>query len=313
MGRRVNSHKNAKLTARGREEMVRRLGTKGAAAVAADYGLSVRTVRKWKHRYAVGGVEALADASSRPKRCRCSLTSEDMSQIHELRIARKTGDEIALLLGLRRSTVFRALRKLGLSRLSSLEPKPPVQRYEWDSPGDMLHVDIKRLGKIDGIGHRKAGTRQVKRRRPGWEYLHVCVDDASRLAYTAIHADETAESAVEFLWCAVAWYKQHGIEVKRVLTDNGACYKSWKFRQACRELGIQHKRTKPYHPQTNGKAERFIRTALKEWAYASTYTHSWKRTQDLPLWTYRYNFQRPHTALDRNPPASRLPGEGATC
>ncbi len=293
--------------------MVRRLGTKAAAAVAADYGLSVRTVRKWKHRYAMGGVEALADASSRPKRCRCSLTSEDMSQIHELRITRKTGDEIALLLGLRRSTVFRALRKLGLSRLSPLEPKPPVQRYEWDSPGDMLHVDIKRLGKIDGIGHRKAGTRQVKRRRPGWEYLHVCVDDASRLAYTAIHADETAESAVEFLWCAVAWYKQHGIEVKRVLTDNGACYKSWKFRQACRELGIQHKRTKPYHPQTNGKAERFIRTALKEWAYASTYTHSWKRTQDLPLWTYRYNFQRPHTALGRNPPVYRLPGAGTTC
>lgn len=138
----------------------------------------------------------------------------------------------------------------------------------------MLHLDIKRLGKIDGIGHRKAGTRQVKRRKPGWEYLHVCVDDASRLAYTAIHADETAESAVEFLWNAVAWYKRHGITVTRVLTDNGACHKSWKFCHACRELGIQHKRTRPYHPQTNGKAERFIRTALKEWAYACTYTHS---------------------------------------
>ena len=293
--------------------MVRRLGTKSAPAVAADYGLSVRTVRKWKHRYDVGGFEALADASSRPKRCRCSLTKAEMAQIHELRKGRKTGDEIARLLGLHRSTVFRTLRKLGLSRLASLEPNPPVQRYEWESPGDMLHVDIKRLGKIDGVGHRKAGTRQVKRRKPGWEYLHVCVDDASRVAYTAIHPDETAESAVEFLWFAVAWYKQHGIKVKRVLTDNGACYKSRKFRQVCNEFGIQHKRTKPYHPQTNGKAERFIRTALKEWAYASTYTHSWKRTHDLPLWTYRYNFLRPHMALGRNPPASRLPGAGTTC
>ena len=292
--------------------MVRRLGTKSAAAVAADYGVSVRTVRKWKHRYAAGGSEALADASSRPRRCRGSLTDEEIARIHELRKGRKTGDEIALLLGLRRSTVYRALRKMGLSRLASLEPKPTVQRYEWGSPGDMLHVDIKRLGKLDGIDHRKAGTRQVKRRKPGWEYLHVCVDDASRVAYAAIHADETAESAVEFLWFAVALYKQHGIRVKRVLTDNGACYKSRKFRQACEELGVQHKRTKPYHPQTNGKAERFIRTALKERAYARTYTHSWKRTQDLPLWTYRYNFQRPHTALGRNPPASRLPGAGTT-
>ena len=146
-------------------------------------------------------------------------------KIHELRQGRKTGDEIALLLGVCRSTVFRAIRKLGLSRLSSLVPKPPVHRYEWDSAGDMLHVDIKRLGKIDGIGHRKAGTRQGKRRKPGWEYLLVCVDDASCVAYTAIHEDETAASAVEFLWFAVAWYKQHGIKVKRVLTDNGACYK----------------------------------------------------------------------------------------
>ena len=137
------------------------------AAVAADYVLSVRTVRKWKRRYAVGGGQALADASSRPKRCRCRLIVEDMAQIRSLRSERKAGDEIALLLGLRRSTVFRALRKLGLSRLVSLEPKPPVQGYEWVSPGDMLHVDIKRLGKIDGIGHRNAGTRQVKRRKPG--------------------------------------------------------------------------------------------------------------------------------------------------
>ena len=226
----------------------------------------------------------MRDITSRPRRWRCRLTEEEYARIYLLRKERKTGDEIALLLEVCRTTVFRALRTLTISRFSSLEPRVPVKRYEWECPGDMLHLDIKRMGKIDGVGHRKAGTRQVRRRRSDWEYLHVCVDDASRLAYTAIHADETAESAVEFLWFAVAWYMVgQGINVKRVLTDNGACYKSWKFRQACRELGIKHKRTKPYHLQTNGKAERFTRTALKEWVYAYTYTHSWKRTVCLPI------------------------------
>ena len=183
-----------------------------------------------------------------------------------------------------------------------------MRRYQWEKPGQMLHIDIKRLGKIDGVGHRKAGTRQVCRRRPGWEYLHVCIDDASRVACTAIHPDETAESAVEFLWHAVAWYTAQGMKVERILTDNGACYTSRKFSEACREFGIQHKRTRPYRPQTNGKAERFIQTALKEWAYAQTYTHSWKRTACLSKWTHHYNFVRPHSALGRKPPASCLNG-----
>ena len=280
-----------------------------AATVAAGFGVSLRTARKWMKRYREGGVASLADASSRPRCCRNRLTEMDVSEIFELRKKRLTGDAIALRLGLCRSTVFRALRRLGCSRLSSLEKKEPIRRYQWEKPGQMLHLDIKRLGKIDGVGHRKAGTRQVRRRRPGWEYLHVCVDDASRAAYTAILPDETAESAIEFLWFAVAWYASHGIRVERVLTDNGACYKSWKFRDACRELGIRHKRTRPYRPQTNGKAERFIRTALNEWAYAETYTHSWKRTANLPIWTHHYNYSRPHTALGRKPPASKL-GEG---
>ena len=170
----------------------------------------------------------------------------------------------------------------------------------------MLHLDIKRLGEIDGFGHRKVGARQVHRRRPGWEYLHVCVDGASRLAYVAIFSDETAESAVKFLWFAVAWYASHGIKVERVLTDNGACYKSWNFRDVCREFSIKHKRTRPYRPQTNGEAERFIKIALKEWAYAPTYTHSRQRTDYLSIWTYRYNYVRPHSALGRKPPASKL-------
>ena len=305
---RVNSHKNAKLTPRGREEMVRRMDSMPAAAVAAGFGVSLRTARKWKRRYRQGGVEALADKSSRPMRCRSRLTEKTFGEIFSLRRKRLTGDAIAARLGLGRSSVFRALRKLGCSRLASLEVKPPVRRYQWEKPGQMLHIDIKRLGKIDGVGHRKAGTRQVCRRRPGWEYLHVCIDDASRVAYTAIHPDETAESAVEFLWHAVAWYTAQGMKVERILTDNGACYTSRKFSEACREFGIQHKRTRPYRPQTNGKAERFIQTALKEWAYAQTYTHSWKRTACLSKWTHHYNFVRPHSALGRKPPASCLNG-----
>ena len=261
--------------------MVRRMDSMPAAAVAAGFGVSLRTARKWKSRYRHGGIEALVDKSSRLLRCRSKLTEKTFGEIFSLRQKRLTGDAIAARLGLCRSSVFRALRKLGCSRLASLEVKPPVRRYQWEKPGQMLHLDIKRLGKIDGVGHRKAGTRQVCRRRPGWEYLHVCIDDASRVPYTAIHPDETAESAVEFLWHAVAWYTEQGLKIERVLTDNGACYKSRKFGEACREFGIQHKRTRPYRPQTNGKAERFIQTALKEWAYAQTYTHSWKRTAYL--------------------------------
>ena len=288
--------------------MIRRMRYQPAATVAAGFGVSLRTARKWMSRYRHGGVEALADRSSRPKRCRDKLTERELKYILALRKERLTGEEIALRLVFCRSSVFRALHKLGCSRLSCFEKKEPIQRYQWEKPGQMLHLDIKRLGKIDGVGHRKSGTRQVCRRRPGWEYLHVCVDDASRAAYTAVLPDETAESAVEFLWFAVAWYASHGIKVERVLTDNGSCYKSWKFRDACREFGIKHKRTRPYRPQTNGKAERFIRTALKEWAYAQTYTHSWKRTAYLPIWTHRYNYLRPHSALGRKPPASRLRG-----
>lgn len=304
----MNSHKNAKLTVRGREEIIRRMHFQPASAVAAAFGVSVRTVRKWKCRYRLGGVEALADRTSRPKRCRNKLTCHDLAKIMALRKQRLTGDAIVSQLGFCRSTVYRALRKMGLSRLCSLEEKKPVVRYQWDKPGQMLHLDVKKLGRIDGVGHRMVGLGNARRRKPGWEYLHVCVDDASRAAYTAILPDETADSAVEFLWFSVCWYATHGIKIERVLTDNGSCYKSWKFRDACRELGIKHKRTRPYRPQTNGKAERFIRTALNEWAYAETYTHSWKRTAKLPIWTHYYNFSRPHSALGRDSPASKLAG-----
>ena len=211
----MNSHKNAKLTARGREEMIRRMEFAPAATVAAGFGVSLRTARKWMSRYRQGGMEALKDRSSRPRRCRSRLTAHDIDRIVALCKERLTGDEIALRLKPCRSGIFRALRKLGYSRLSSLEVKEPVQRYQWEKPGQMLHLDIKRLSKIDGVSHRKTGTRQTCRRRPSWEYLYVCVDDAFRAAYTAILPDETAESAIEFLWFAIAWYASHGIKVER--------------------------------------------------------------------------------------------------
>lgn len=189
----------------------------------------------------------LTNKSFCPKRCRNKLTEQDVYHIWTLRKERLMGDELALRLGFCRSSVFRALRKLDSSRLSSLEEKAPTVRYQWERPGQMLHLDIKRLGKIAGIGHKKAGTRQV-RRRLGWEYLHVCIDDASRLAYLAIFSDETADSAVDFLWSVVAWYASHGLKIEWVLTDNGSCYRLWKFRDACREFAIKHKRTRPYRP-----------------------------------------------------------------
>ena len=216
--------------------MIWRMQAAPAAAVAAGFGVSLRTAGKWMNRFRQGGSEALADRSSRPEHCRSKLTERVFGCVLALRKNRLTGDEIALRLGLCRSTVFRALRKLGCSQLACLEEKQPVQRYQWEQPGQMLHLDIKKLGKIDGVGHRKTGTRRVHRRRPGWEYLHACIDDASRAAYTAVLADETVESARKFLWLAVAWYALHGIKVERVLIDNEACYKSWKFRDACRRI-----------------------------------------------------------------------------
>lgn len=294
--------------------MVRRMAHSPAAIVSAVFGVSVRTARKRKKRYQQGGVEALADRSSRSVRCRSKLTESIYGKVFALRKQRLTGDDIAASLGLSRSTVFRILRKLDCARLSSLEEKLPVRRYQWEKPGQMLHLDIKRLGKIDGVGHRKTGTRQVPRRRPGWEYLHVCVDDASRVACTGIYPDETAESAVEFLWCAVLpGMPPAASGLKEYLQIMGPATSHTNSGKPAVSFGIRHKRTRPYRPQTNGKAEQFIRTALKEWAYAQTYTHSWKRTVCLPRWTQYYNFLRPHSALGRKPPASILDREGTTC
>ena len=250
----------------------------------------------------------MQDRSSRPYSLRNPTPDDVADRIIALRRQRLTGAHIAARTGVSAATVSRVLRRAGLSRLRDLEPAEPVRRYERDHPGDMIHLDIKRLGKFERAGHRITGDRtgQSNSRGIGWEYVHVCVDDASRLAFTQVHPDEKAVSAVAHLNAAVAWYASIGVKVARVMTDNGSCYKSHAFKAACAELGIRHIRTKPYTPKTNGKAERFIQTALREWAYARVYQTSDDRAADLPVWTHLYNWHRPHTALKSKPPISRL-------
>jgi len=225
-----------------------------------------------------------------------------------LRRQRRTGGDIATTLGLSRATVFRILARLGMSRLKSLEPAEPVRRYECDAPGDMIHIDIKKLGRFYTVGHRITGDRtgQSNSRDVGWEFVHVCIDDASRVAFTRIMPDEKKESAAAFLEAALAYYTSLGITVQRVMTDNGSCYKSKAFRDARKARALKHVRTRPYTPKTNGKAEPFIQTALREWAYATAYENSDRRAEELPRGMHRYNWHRPHGSLKAQTPICRL-------
>jgi transposase InsO family protein len=229
------------------------------------------------------------------------------AQIVALRHQRLTGSEIAARLGLPRSTVARILQRAGLGRLSSLEPAEPVRRYEKQFPGELLHLDTKKLGRIGRVGHRVTGDYRRRARGVGWEFVHVCVDDRSRLAYAEILPDERQESASAFLKRAVAWFARKGIRARAVLTDNGSCYVAKRFVATCRRLGLRAKRTRPYRPQTNGKAERFIQTLKREWAYRWIYINSEQRQQRLPLYLHFYNFHRQHQSLGELPPVSRLP------
>lgn len=305
----MNVHKNARLTPLGRERLVGLIaGGMTFVQVGAVCGCSAKTAAKWWKRFLTEGREGLHDRQSRPRSLR-NPTPDDVAQrIISLRRERLTGAHIAAKTGVSPATVSRVLRRAGLSRLRDLEPAEPVRRYERDHPGDLIHLDIKRLGRFERTGHRITGDRtgQSNSRGIGWEYVHVCVDDASRLSFTEIHPDEKAASAIAHLKAAVAWYASMGVTVARVMTDNGSCYKSHAFKTVCAELGIRHIRTKPYTPKTNGKAERFIQTALREWAYARAYQTSDQRAADLPVWTHLYNWHRPHAALKSKPPISRL-------
>jgi transposase InsO family protein len=223
-----------------------------------------------------------------------------------LRRARHTGKQIAAEVGVSPATVSRILKRLGLNRLSALEPAEPVRRYQRENPGELIHIDIKKLGKIGIIGHRITGDHSKRARGIGWEYVHVCVDDASRIAFVQVKPNERKTSAVAFLKAAVAYYASLGVTVERVMTDNGSCYRSRAFRRACKRLKLRHIRTRPYTPKTNGKAERFIQTSLREWAYACAYDSSARRTAQLPIWLHRYNWHRPHGSLKDKAPITVL-------
>ena len=306
----MNVHKNARLTPQGRLLMVRRVLDEGwtvkAAAEAA--GLSVRRAYEWLRRHRAGGERMRHDTSTAPARCRAETPPERVAEIERLRRQRMSGPAISRATGMPRSTVGAVLRRLGLGRLKALDAAPPAIRYERERPGELLHIDSKKLGRIDGIGHRITGDRtgQSNRRGVGWEALHVCIDDASRLAYSEILADEKTASALGFLQRALAWFKRHGVTVERLMTDNGSAYRSHAFRAACAAAGLRHLRTRPYTPRTNGKAERFIQTSLREWAYARPYNTSAERTAVLEPWITQYNTKRPHSAIGHQPPFQRL-------
>jgi transposase InsO family protein len=306
----MNIHKNARLTPHSRAELVRRVLVEGQTpmAVATAMGVCAKTVRKWVGRFAAEGVAGLTDRSSRPHHLYRPTPETTAERIGGLRRQRWTGKQIARETGVSPATVSRVLKHLGLSRMSDLEPAAPVIRYERKHPGEMIHLDIKKLGRFDRVGHRITGDRtgQSNSRGIGWEFVHVAIDDASRIAFCQLMPNEKKESAVAFLRAAVTYYASLGVAVARVMTDNGSCYKALDFRDTCRDLRLKHIRTKPYTPKTNGKAERFIQTALREWAYAQSYPTSNHRAAELPIWLHRYNWHRPHGGIKSQTPISRL-------
>jgi transposase InsO family protein len=276
------------------------------AAAAEAAGVSVRTGSKWLGRFRAEGESGLLDRSSAPRSVPRRTSEELVEAIAALRRLRMTAAEIAECLRMALSTVSAVLTRIGLGKRSRLEPPAPVIRYERKRPGELLHIDVKKLGRIGRPGHRVNDDRRTRSRGVGWEYVHICVDDATRLAYVEVLADEKAVTAAGFLRRAVAHYRRHGIHVEGVMTDNGACYRAIIHALACKTLGIRHLRTRPYRPQTNGKAERFIRTMLGGWAYGAIYANSDERRRALPGWLDFYNHRRPHGSLGHQPPHQRM-------
>lgn len=306
----MNVHKNARLTARGRYLMVQRVLDEGwtAAAAAEAGGVSERTAYRWLKRYRIGGKAALEDRSSAPGQCRHRLSADRIEAIEALRRDRLTGPQIAARLSLPRSTVGLVLRRLRLGRLRDLEPRPAVVRYERSRPGELVHVDTKKLGRFETVGHRFAGRGPGRHanKGSGFDHVHVCIDDASRLAYSEILPSDGQQDATAFLQKALAWFRRHGVVVERVMTDNGSAYRSKLFAGALNTAGLRHIRTKPYTPRTNGKAERFIQTALREWAYAAPYASSAERANAINPWIEHYNRHRPHAGIQGLSPWQRL-------
>jgi transposase InsO family protein len=304
----MNIHKNARLTFVRRMELVQDIVVKGftPCEAAAEHGVSVPSARKWLGRYLAEGEVGLKDRSSRPRLSPKKIRPDKALAIVELRRRRLTHARIAESLGVSKSTVGRVLKRAGLSRLSDLDPCEPVVRYEHERPGDLIHIDTKKLGRIERSGHRIHGDRAVRTRGASWEYLFVAIDDHARLGFTDMYPDEGKASAVQFLQNTVAYLRSLGVHPKRILTDNGSAFRSKTFAVACRDLQLKHSFTRPYRPQTNGKAERFIQSALREWAYGIAYKHSRERTAMLERWTHHYNWHRPHQGINGLAPISRL-------
>jgi len=310
----MDTHKNAPLTPKGREAMVRSVveGGLSKAAAVRQFNVAPKTVAKWVNRFHTESVDGLRDRSSRPHSLPSQTAPDTCAVVEALRRQRYTGKQIATEVGVSAATVSRILRRHKLSRVRDLEPVIPVRRYEHPHPGDLLHLDTKKLARIAKPGHRLTGDPRDETRGAGWEMLHVAIDDHSRIAFSQFQPDERAVSTVTFLRAAVAYYARFGIRIRRVLTDNAPGYYSDLFAATCHELGIRHLRTRPYTPRTNGKAERFIQTALREWAYSRHWTDSEQRDQYLQPWLHYYNFARPHGSLAYAPPISRADPPGTT-
>jgi len=306
----MDTHKNASLTPKGREAMTRSVveGGLSKAVAARQFNTTPKTVAKWVDRFQAEGPAGLMDRSSRPHSSPGQTPPAACAAVEASRRQRHIGAQIAAEVGVSVATVSRILKRLGLNRLSALEPAEPVRRYERVAPGEIIHIDIKKLGKFNRIGHRITGDRtgQSNTRGVGWEYVHLAIDDHSRLAYSEILPDEKRGSCLRFLFNALRFFRSLGVRVERVMTDNGSSFRSRRYAKALRRLKIKHLRTKPYTPKTNGKAERFVQTSLREWAYAHAYDTSEQRAAQLPSWLHRYNWHRPHGSIGSKPPISRL-------
>ena len=304
----MNIHKNARLTLIRRVEMVEDvlLNRLPSCQAATRYAVSEATVRKWLGRFLAEGREGLMDRSSRPLHSPLALDAGKALTVVELRKKRMTQARIAQYLQISKATVSRVLARAGLSKLSDLDPVEPVQRYEHAEPGDLIHIDTKKLGRIETTGHRATGDRRDRTRGAGWEVLFIAIDDHARIAFTELYPDETQENANRFLANTHAYFCSLGVRPKALLTDNGSAFRSKSFKATCSQIALKHRFTRPYRPQTNGKAERFIQSALREWAYGFVYNNSLERANMLKEWNHHYNWHRPHQGIAGKAPMSRL-------
>ena len=309
----MDIHKNARLTLRRREELVQQFtADQTLKRAAARFNVTAKTAAKWVHRYRALGASGLLDRSSRPLLSPRKTSAQLTAQVIALRRQLRPAYQIAQATHLSSATVSRILQRAHLNRWRHLHPAPPVVRYEHAAPGDLLHLDIKGMTRYQQVSIRGDGRRRGRPQFAGWQALHVAIDDHSRLAFSRMLPNQKTETAIAFLHDALAFYAQRGIRIRRLLTDNGSCYRSRQFRHACSRLGIRHRFTRPYTPRTNGKAERFIQTALREWAYVRHYRDSLERDDQLAPWLDYYNFHRPHVCLGYAPPISRAPVRDGT-